>query len=63
MANTATVSFKLPPDRRAALAALAKERGTSVSALVRDTLNWALELEHRSWFLVELPARDGIRPA
>jgi len=45
MANTATVSFKLPPDRYAVLKALAEGQGKSLSELVRETVEWALDLE------------------
>ena len=63
MANTATVSFKLPPDRCAVLKALAEGQGKSLSELVRQTVEWALDLEQRARLPKEFFARDEERAA
>ena len=63
MANTATVSFKLPPDRYAVLKALAEGQGKSLSELVRQTVEWALDLERRARLLKEFFAGDEERAA
>lgn len=44
MANTALVSFKLPPEHYTILVAIAEGRDTTVSELVRETVTGALEL-------------------
>ena len=56
MSNVATVSFKIAPDRYAILKAMAQGEGLSVSQLVRETVERALELERQ---VVRLSALFG----
>jgi hypothetical protein len=62
MGNTATVSFKLTPEHRAALLALAAGRNQPVSELVRETVESALDLDGRARPLADPSARAPRRP-
>ena len=53
MSNTALVSFKLPPDRYAVLKAIAEGQGKSLSELVREAVEYALDLDHQARLLKE----------
>ena len=53
MSNTALVSFKLPPDRYAVLKAMAEGQGKSMSEMVRETVEWALDLDRQARLLRE----------
>ncbi len=48
MNNSALVSFRLRPDRYAVLKALAEGENKSLSELVRETVEEALDLEERA---------------
>ncbi len=48
MNNSALVSFRLKPDRYAVLKALAAGENKSLSELVRETVEEALDLEERA---------------
>ncbi len=48
MNNSALVSFRLKPDRYAVLKALAEGQNKSLSELVRETVEEALDLEERA---------------
>ena len=58
MSNVATVSFKISPDRYAILRALAEGEGVSVSALVRRTVQEALDLERKGEHLTAPFAKE-----
>ena len=47
MGKTATVSFKLAPERYALVQAMAKGQGVSLSEFVRETVEGALELDRQ----------------
>ena len=55
--NTAIVCFKLPPDRYAVLKAMAEAQGKSLSELVRETVESALDLERQARLLHEFFVR------
>ena len=62
MANTALVSFKLSPDRYAVLKAMAEGQGKSLSEMVRETVEYALDLDRQARLLQEffrLSARES----
>ena len=47
MGKTATVSFKMAPERYALVQAMAQGQGLSLSEFVRQTVEGALELERQ----------------
>lgn len=53
MSNTALVSFKLPPDRYAVLKAMAEGQGKSLSEMVRETVEYALDLDRQARLMQE----------
>ncbi len=53
MNNSALVSFRLKPDRYAVLKALAEGQNESLSELVRETVEEALDLKGRARQLEE----------
>ena len=62
MANTALVSFKLSPDHYAVLKAMAEGQGKSLSEMVRETVEYALDLDRQARLLQEffrLSARES----
>ena len=60
MGKTATVSFKMAPERYALVQAMAKGQGVSLSEFVRETVEVALELERQLDLLAALFAdREG----
>ena len=54
MANTATVSFKLAPERYALVQAMAQGKGKSLSEFVRETVEGALDLDRQLDLLAAL---------
>ena len=63
MSNTALVSFKLAPDRYAVLKALAEGQGKSMSEMVRETVEYALDLDRQARLMREFLMRSASRPA
>lgn len=61
MNDKAIVSFRLEPDRYAVLQALADGEGKSLSELVRETVEEALDLDERTRQLREFFAGRGGR--
>lgn len=61
MNHSALVSFRVTPERYALLKALADAQGKSLSELVRDTVEEALDLEERARELQEYFASRGGR--
>lgn len=59
MANVATVSFKLSPERYAVLKAMAMAEAASVSAFVRELVVEVLELDSEMERLAALYAQVG----
>jgi len=59
MSNTAIVSFKLPPERYAVLKAMAEGQGKSLSEMVRETVEWSLDLEGQARRMREYFMRLG----
>ena len=53
MSNTALVSFKLAPDRYAVLKAMAEGQGKSLSEMVRETVEYALDLDRQARLMRE----------
>lgn len=53
MSNTALVSFKLPPDRYAVLKAMAEAQGKSMSEMVREAVEYSLDLERQARLMRE----------
>ena len=53
MSNTAIVSFKLPPDRYAVLKAMAEGQGRSMSEMVREAVEEALDLDRQARLMRE----------
>jgi len=53
MPNTALVSFKLEPDRYAVLKAMAEGQGKSLSEMVRETVEYALDLDRQARLMEE----------
>jgi predicted DNA-binding protein len=51
MSNTALVSFKLSPDRYAVLKAMVEGQGKSLSEMVRETVECALDLDRQTRLL------------
>ena len=60
MGKTATISFKMAPERYALVQAMAQGQGVSLSEFVRETVEGALELERQLDLLAALFAgREG----
>jgi predicted DNA-binding protein len=59
MSNTAIVSFKLAPDRYAVLKAMAEGQGKSLSEMVRETVEYALDLDRQARLLKEFFVRSA----
>jgi predicted DNA-binding protein len=59
VSNTAIVSFKMAPDRYAVLKAMAEAQGKSLSEMVRETVEWALDLDRQARLLRDFFARSG----
>ena len=59
MSNTAIVSFKLAPDRYAVLKAMAEGQGKSMSEMVRETVEWALDLDRQARLMREFFLRSA----
>ena len=59
MSNTALVSFKLAPDRYAVLKAMAEAQDKSLSEMVRETVEWALDLERQARLMREFFKRSA----
>jgi predicted DNA-binding protein len=64
MSNTAIVSFKVAPEQYTVLKAMAASKGKSLSELVRETVEEALDLEaqmERVALLFAGATRNGAR--
>ncbi len=57
MSNVALVSFKIQPDYYTVLKALAVSQGKSLSELVRETVERALELDQQARLLASFFAQ------